>query len=397
MTTVNLMRELVRDYDPDDADYGKKAIARTMKHFDDLPPSKSTKDPTRLGPRSTFISRLKMALLNEAGSLELGTPESKEFDKMTAHEQLNFQKAARIKGSPKWVLPLEIVPQNLLAVRMPEASSTALKNHRLEVDTEKLREEMPEIDGDKLIQRLISLLEKPNATWQELSVGLLLATGRRTIELLQTGDFYLDEHMTSDMAAAVFSGQAKRGDDQPYVIPLLAPFSLVKTAFDKLRSIVSTDGMPTLDVNQTYQRRIATALRKHSHIKELTPHDLRGIYAIATYELMDGKKMSLIGYISRVLGHTNPANAAYYQRIKIVNLTGVYVPNVNDWHIPEGWVAHTAPEEKRVKIILELMNKRLPVTASRIHTTGGGSMAVSQRVIDLNKVKIDEYNKSLKK
>lgn len=43
MTTVNLMRELVRDYDPDDADYGKNAIARTMKHFDDLPASKSTK------------------------------------------------------------------------------------------------------------------------------------------------------------------------------------------------------------------------------------------------------------------------------------------------------------------------------------------------------------------
>ena len=393
MKNSELMREIVQSYDENDAEFGEKAMRRVLAHFADMPKSKSKTDPTRMGTRSTFVSRLKMALLDKAGSIELGLPESKEFDQMKPQEQLKHQKAARRDGTPKWLISAEIVPKNIQAVRLPDDDMLALRKHRVEIDTDKLRVDMAEVDGDKMINTLVGMLEKPNAKWSELACGLLLATGRRTIEVLQTGDFYLEKDMSSDQAAAVFSGQAKNGVSDPYVIPLLCSFSLMKSAFDRLRAAIDTKGMSTAQVNSTYRGPIATVLSRIE--PEVTPHELRGIYAIATYELMEGKKMSLIGYISRVLGHTTAANAAYYQRIK-VNLSGPYKPQAATAAADlQGWVANSKPEAKRIQAIQELMAKRTFITASAIRGVAGGTMAVNQRVIDNNAGRIQAYHATL--
>ncbi|MDR3572083.1 MAG: hypothetical protein P4L81_07945, partial [Candidatus Pacebacteria bacterium] len=125
----------------------------------------------------------------------------------------------------------------------------------------------------------------------------------------------------------------------------------------------------------------------------------RAVYAMASYDLIPGKKMSLIGYISRVLGHASATNAAYYQRVKVVNLTGPYQPEVKEEKEAEetesDWVARTAPEKKRVKAILELIEHREKITASAIRRTGGGTIQLAARVIELNQERVDAYNNSL--
>ena len=154
-----------------------------------------------------------MALLKEAGSLEFGIPESKEFDATTPHEQLKFQKAAHKAGAPRWVLAQSVMPVNIATIRPPDT------------ETEKLKMMRAEIDGDKIIGKLLPLLQKPMTKWSELAVALLLATGRRSVEIMKTGIVSLEKHMTEDGIEAVFTGQAKAGVDgvEDYRIPLLCP------------------------------------------------------------------------------------------------------------------------------------------------------------------------------
>ena len=196
------------------------------------------------------------------------------------------------------------------------------------------------------------------------------------------------------MYAAVFRGQAKSLETEEYVIPLLAPYDLVQRGLTKLRGMIDTAGLTTEKVNTTFQKSIATALAKFD--KSLNPHMLRAIYAVSAYELLGAKRMSLMGYISKVLGHVTPSNALYYSRIKVVNLTGPYKPKTDVvWKLPAGWIAKTLPEQKRVRAIQQMILRRQRITASALRTESGGVMSVNQRVIDNNKTLIDKYHAGL--
>lgn len=389
-----LMKEIVASYNPDDARFGEKVNAQLAAHFASLPPSKSKTDPLRLGTQATFYSRLRMSLLDAAGSLELDLKDAKDFNELPPQEQWKQQQAARMTGKPLWLVRAEdVMPKNIQSIAMPRKEADALHQHRADVDNGKLKDEMEEIDADKLIARLCPILEQPKPKWNELAAALLLATGRRTVEILKTGDLYLGKGMDGDGYAAMFDGQAKKSlfDEGPYAIPLLAPYSLVKAGLEKLRSMVDCTEMDTVKVNSQYGRNIQNFLKR---VANLTPHSLRTIYAMATYELLKGKKMSLVGYVSRVLGHSNPKNAAYYQRIK-VTVTHPFTPNVEPVIEREGWVANSVPEKKRLAGIFELMEHRQRITASAIRATSGGTMPVAQRVISMNQTRVDEWNASL--
>ena len=49
ITNEDLLKQIVKDYDPDDAKFGEKANQRVAAHFASLPKSTSKKDPQRLG------------------------------------------------------------------------------------------------------------------------------------------------------------------------------------------------------------------------------------------------------------------------------------------------------------------------------------------------------------
>jgi len=260
---------------------------------------------------------------------------------------------------------------------------------------------MTEIDFSKMKERLMPALiepekEKPNA----VVAALLLATGRRTIEVLKTGSLTLSEEMTMDGYEAVFAGQAKDslfGTD-PYPIPLLAPFRLVHAALKVVREALPVDGMDNEQVTAKYSRKLDMFVAKRVGI---TPHTLRSVYAMATYELFNNKKISLIGWVSRVLGHSKVSNAAFYTTTKIIE-PSVFTPPTGQEgeeikEEEDGWVTNNKPERKRVDAIKEMMLKGIKITANSVRTHSGGTMVVIARVIEKNQERIDAYNENLQK
>lgn len=397
MSTTKLKNALVAEYSPDLPDFGQDATKRIEKHFAELPKSRSKIDPDRLGSKATMYSQLRALLLEKAGPIEIDgeDQEFEKFNNMTAKEQYKFQQLAKKNGEPVWVMDLDIMPSNLEALQMPKPEMQQYMTNRKNIDTAKLRDDKKEVDGTELVSKLITPLEDLQK-WPSVVSGLLLATGRRKVEVMKTGEFYLAEDMKPHGYEAMFSGQAKPGLQarEAYRIPLLAPFNLIERAVKHLRDEFDTTKLTEQDVAQKFGRGTSTYCQKQAG---LHPHELRSIYAISCYDLSK-TKMSLMGYISQILGHSETENAAYYQRIAVKNPTR-FKTTLTDEMIEEDigsdWNTATVPQMKRLQTILEMMRRRLTITASAVRRFGGGTMSVIEQVIELNREKIDRYNSGL--
>ncbi len=399
---------LVATYDIDDTNFAKTTMTKINNFFAQMKPSTSKIDPQRLGSKSVFISKLRAELLDKSGGYELDQPNTaakQKFNQMTPAEQLRFQTQCKLSGvgGNAWVIPLEIMPRNIDAIRMSAQEQDALKKQRSKIDTGKLRQEVQEVDTDTLIQNLMPNLVDPTCPISAVISAVLLATGRRTVEILKTAKFYLAKEHKIDGYACMFSGQCKVGlfDVPDYEIPLLAPYNMIKVAMDRIRKECDTKTLETDAVNLRYASNINYFLKKNF---KLNAHALRSIYAMATYLLLP-KKISLIGHISRVLGHAQPVNAAYYQRLEIVNFTGPYVPpkelEVEEKPIVEevdetgGWNVSGKVELKKIQSILSFMEYCKPMTPSALRRFSGSTMGAWSRILDKNKDLVEAYNKSL--
>lgn len=402
MNNNDFMTALIEKYDEDNEDYGTLANRLINKHFADLPASKSLIDPQRLGTQAVLVSKLRSALIDQCEPLEITKPteEQKPFNKMNLREQLTFQQQMRLLGKAKWVHDMQILPENIAAIRMTDKQIKELQRLRAKSDTKKLREESEVIDVGKLMDQLLPSLTDKDASKDAVISALLLATGRRTIEVLKTAEFYLGKDMTSTGYFAMFKGQAKDSvfGTEDYSIPLLAPFSLCQAALRRVRydTEAVTKVSTAAQINTIFSKGISNYIKRATKM-DLAPHVLRAVYAVSCYSLLKGRKMSLIGYISSILGHSTPSNAAYYQRVQAENVRlwetnepAMVVPDLDD-----GWVVHSIPERKRIEGILEIMMHKRAVTASMIRATCGGTMPVITRVIENNQKRITEYNNSL--
>lgn len=397
--TDSFRRQLVKDYSSDDTSYASTTIQRIDDHFASMHKSASAIDPARLGSRSVLISRLRNDLLEKSGPIRIKN-DPVGFNFMSAKEQLRFQAQSRVNGTNKWVLSLTIIPDNISNLAMSVADVIALKKMRAKVDGEKLREDVDEVDLSLMIGRLMPTLLKPSdEKWNALVAALLLATGRRTIEVMKTAKFYLAASQSSTGYVCMFSGQAKDSlqGSEDYEIPLLAPFFLVNQAMVCLRKRVDCTKIDSEEVNALYAKGVNNYVNR---ICSTNPHALRAIYAQATY-ILSKTKMTFLGYVSKVLGHSTPTNAAYYSRIKLENCDGPYVVSddyvtpIEDTDEKPAWKITCAADAKRVKSIEEMILHRAKLTASAIRSFGGGQMSTIQRVMLNNKDRIDAYMQSL--
>ena len=369
-----------------------------------MKPSTSKIDPERLGTKSVLISKVKAMLIEQCEPVEITAKSDQQqmFNQMDLKEQLTYQMQQRKLNKQGWVHRLPILPQNIVDIKMNDADVSALQTLRNERDTTKLREQVEPIDVDHLMKILLPSMTQPDVKLNAIVCGLLLTTGRRTVEILKSAELYLGDGMTSSGYTAMFKGQAKDSlfGSAAYMIPLLAPFNICKAALDRVRDQIGeiTKDLPTDDINAMYSRGINNYLKRVTKL-DIAPHTLRAVYAMTTYELLPGKKMSLIGHLGQVLGHANPTNAVYYQRVKVIN-----IPLLKDFEYPtfakvaqteDGWVVQGAAQQKRLATIKEIMLHKIKITASAVRALGGGTMKLIQKLIDANADRIDKYNKSI--
>ncbi len=381
-----LMKTLLESYNINDVNYSQKVKTKVDQYWNSLTPIDGSNDPKRLNSKSVFLSKLKSAILSELPGVSTGNA---EFDKLTLKEQhLLKLRNPHLIGS--------VIPENLNGLALSNDETRQLKKLRAEIFNDKINQEPLVISGDELLAKMMPLLLKDNLV-KEVVPALLLATGRRTIEILKTAKFTLREDMKADGYKCIFSGQAKAGLDEKdcYEIPLLAPFYLVEFALQTVRRQFDATNVSAEQVHQIYARQLNTYIHK---LVGVNAHALRSIYAMCCYTL-NKNVSSMIGYIATILGHSNNMNAAYYQTINVEKLTGPYqhveqakLEAINE---DQGWVFISKPESKRIDSIKEMMAQGKRITATSVRNHGGGTMAVIQKVIQNNLERIEKHNKNL--
>ena len=171
------------------------------------------------------------------------------------------------------------------------------------------------------LQGFLDGLDITSASWKELSVFLILATGRRMAEIHgeATSFSYIDEHHV------MFEGQLKtkgRGVTAPYSLYVFADARRVIEAWERLCSLKPP--MSPEAVNKKLSKPLSSekpvsiaALYATSGIEQYK--DMRDVYA-ARMLLQKPETMTANAFISRCMGHgaDDIATANTYQKLRIV-------------------------------------------------------------------------------
>ena len=176
-------------------------------------------------------------------------PEYDAFDALWVDEVYAIQNKWRIHGcSPveRDLVKVEIVPPILHTLKLNDEDKAELARiSARQLETKLMK--APTVDADALIARMMPGLQSEDL--RELASALLLATGRRFIEIMKTASF-----VRKGDYSVTFSGQVKTGtaDERSYDIDLLAPASMVIDGLARLRKMAPTEELPNPVVNNKY-------------------------------------------------------------------------------------------------------------------------------------------------
>ena len=167
-----------------------------------------------------------------------------------------------------------------------------------------------------LVYRAVNLLD--SREWADIAAGLAVLTGRRSAEIIATGEFTYKTPFS-----VIFTGAVKRrGEVQKlsFEVPTLAQAEYVIKGLEKLRGIINAKGMSTSEVNQKYSDAVARACDRH--FADLIPqrigktnlytHLFRSVYAAISTHWYCPPRIADIEFKAAIQGHfsildeTNP-------------------------------------------------------------------------------------------
>lgn len=196
---------------------------------------------------------------------------------------------------------------------------------------------LPIKDPGRLIQKAIALVKNPGIydagplirrpRLDNLCAGLLLLTGRRSIELV-SGSFKKHGKHTVLFGGQRKTRQAEGTRQSAYPIHVLAPPALILEATTSLRSLAIPEGIVT---------RIGESVRRL--FPGFKARDLRAVYARLSYHAFAPEGMADLAWFAQELGHksvleeatpstrrsaqiADTLTASYYQRFYVPGLRG---------------------------------------------------------------------------
>jgi hypothetical protein len=157
-----------------------------------------------------------------------------------------------------------------------------------------------------------------------LAAGLLMATGRRTIELAECGQLSMtrQRHMIHPTYWVKFRGPAKKQDQDKakkiaWDIPVLANSDQIISKFHKLRAL--GDGM---SVKSAIWQSSLKALFRSKFGKvfpELLPKTCRAVYAVVSMQMFN-PFMAVNFWTKEILGHTSVQTSMNYLSVHLSNV-----------------------------------------------------------------------------
>lgn len=276
-------------------------------------------------------------------------------------------------------------------IKLPTKDSKTLRRTQITALNDK-HHNIKVLDGDLLMSTILPYLESDNE--KERIVAVLLSTGRRQNELVEgtlsksnCGPYF-----------ALFKGQSKTGLDlerNAYDIPLLAPFSVVKKAWDNSKKYFEeTQNKEQFKIKI---RNISRWLKKQKiNVEKL--HEFRSIYALICYQLFPTGKLSQMAYISSVLGETSINIASHYNSIRVENVKKLWITKEHKYDWKKSNNSHqNIVSDKIDEYIMNqsTSNNKKKITKADLGRISGKSQCVIDRFYKDNKDEIERYNNSI--
>lgn len=158
----------------------------------------------------------------------------------------------------------------------------------------KLTRKMVEFD-QKLVEDILELRDSDNP--YEVSIFLQFVSGRRVNELYDN-DIRINSKSPREVSMRL-SKKSSGSRNKYHKFNLLKDTITNKRFKDKLMKMRSSvNGVSLADFTNRVNRKIKQLLRK-----DLSTHDLRGIYAVFGFNTENDDDLNLLGYINKVLNH----------------------------------------------------------------------------------------------
>jgi hypothetical protein len=237
-----------------------------------------------------------------------------------------------------------------------------------------------------------------SSKFENVIPALLLATGRRTTEILKTAVFKkVGEYQL------MFDGQLK-SVKEAYQIDTLAPANDCIKALNWVRNNIDCVAMTPAEVNLKYGHKTKNLILK---LVGLNPHALRGINAMACFQLFHSDEKSMMGYMRHQLGHSSEESTSRYGAYK-VTVTKPWVTSSEGKREskreskeeaetqPENLIAGTTkPERNKLAQVAEMMRQRKVVNTTSVQRLYGGSHSLIARVLQMNEKVLAKYHAGL--
>ena len=209
-------------------------------------------------------------------------------------------------------------------------------NKSADIRIEKYHTTQRPVDYHKTYELMAGLLTAEH-NWMALTFGLVLASGRRSAEIV----CYLDGEFkkTRNSHEALFTSRVKTKEDKTFKIPLLVDFTTFSNALATLRQhpriaeLIEKNKDETNGdklhkrINSSIQQQLNEFVKSRMDGKEWVLKDGRAIYARITYAEYSAseKKAGRLPmaddlFFKQKLGHTDSATQQNYKQFQMVNI-----------------------------------------------------------------------------
>lgn len=291
-----------------------------------------------------FEKQVSSKKLSDAKVVTLVKSYHKRIEESDFTQNTRFTKMSRINMIVKRLYPH--LYTEVLRFNVPEKSEKkSAIEERNEFNMNRL-ENRQEFTFNEIMNAIKTLKDSDN--YYELVVCILLATGRRSVEVIARGNFE-----PSELAHHIlFSGQTKTGDEKrdAYDIPVIGItpqilIRLVKKIRNMKNYIDKSNMFISSRTNGYLNKEIVNVLDKPE--RHVTSETIRCIYAFIAYRLYGNPRISEPVYCSKILGHKGTPH------VFVDNYNRVFVSGIKsnlELEVPE--------EKETIEILREEIDKR---------------------------------------
>lgn len=180
---------------------------------------------------------------------------------------------------------------------------------RREVTAKRLNEDLSNRHAmdEQMANNVIGIAENliRSDSYIDITLGLMILTGRRPIEILKTATFTKVE----EPYHVCFEGQAKtRGrtdGERPYNIPVLSKVDVIIHALEHVRSLRDFSEVENKQVHNTVSKTLNEKFKRvyGKLLPQCKPTHVRSMYALLCYQTFSSERRSFDSYAASILGH----------------------------------------------------------------------------------------------